>query len=148
MFIGFLVMHWTGPAWVAPRQRDMGFSIISPNDKGEKLYEPPQKLVDLCAPLSPMMFNDLYCLARPEVHTLSCGAARPGDFDEHIKALEFYDQIPETIGPIEKKLRAEMARVLGAEWCARWFEGVPHYVDMPGQVNVAEILRLWTYAKS
>jgi len=127
---------------------DMGVFIISPNDKGGKLYEPPQKLVELCAPLSPMAFNDLYCLARKEVHTLSCGAARPTDFDEHVRALEFYDKIPETIAPIEKRLRAEMERVLGVDWCARWFEGVPDYMNVPGEVNVSEILRLWTYAKS
>jgi predicted aldo/keto reductase-like oxidoreductase len=130
------------------RLRDMGVFIISPNDKGGKLYEPPKKLVELCAPLSPMQFNDLYCLARPEVHTLSCGASRPTDFDEHVRALEYYDRIPETIGPIEKRLRDEMERALGKDWCARWFEGLPQYVDVPGQVNVLEILRLWTYAKS
>jgi uncharacterized protein len=104
--------------------------------------------VDLCAPLTPMQFNDLYCLARPQVHTLSCGVARPGDFDEHIRALDHYDRIPETIRPVEQRLCEEMQRVLGADWCARWFEGLPHYVDVPGEVNVAEILRLWTYAKS
>jgi predicted aldo/keto reductase-like oxidoreductase len=41
-----------------------------------------------------------------------------------------------------------MERVLGTEWCKRWFEGVPQYVDVPGEVNVLEILRLWTYARS
>lgn len=111
-------------------------------------YAPPPKLVQLCAPLSPMQFNDLYCLARPEVHTLSCGAARPGDFDEHIRALEFYDRAAEVVAPIEKKLRAEMERTLGADWCARWFEGLPNYVEVPGEINLTEILRLWTYAKS
>ena len=95
-----------------------------------------------------MIFNDLYCLARPEVHTLSCGAARPADFDEHLKALEHYDDIAATIRPIEQRLRAEMDRVLGADWRERWFEGLPHYVDVPGEVNISEILRLWTYAKS
>lgn len=132
----------------AAAARDLGVFIISPNDKGGKLYDPPQKLVGLCAPLTPIAFNDLYCLARPQVHTLSCGAARPGDFDEHVRALEFYDRIPETIAPIEERLRAEMERALGADWCKRWFEGLPHYVDVPGTINVSEILRLWTYAKS
>ena len=147
-------LHWyfvndlNWPAVEAAHARDMGVFIISPNDKGGKLYEPPQKLVELCAPLTPMQFNDLYCLARPQVHTLSCGVARPGDFDEHVRALEYYDRIAETIAPIERRLREEMERVLGAEWCARWFEGLPQYVDVPGQVNVLEILRLWTYAKS
>jgi uncharacterized protein len=150
----YVNLHWyfvndfNWPAILAARRNDMGVFIISPNDKGGKLYEPPQKLTDLCAPLSPMIFNDLYCLARPEVHTLSCGAARPGDFDEHIKALEYYENIPATIAPIEKRLRSEMERMLGADWCARWFEGVPEYLEVPGAVNIREILRLWNYATS
>jgi len=45
-------------------------------------------------------------------------------------------------------LRDEMERALGKDWCSRWFEGLPQYVDVPGHVNVVEILRLWTYAKS
>jgi len=130
------------------RARDMGMFIISPNDKGGKLYEPPKKLVEMCAPLTPMQFNTLYCLARPEVHTLSCGAARPGDFDDHIGALKYYDRMAEVVPPIEKRLRDEMKRTLGDDWCARWFEGLPEYVDAPGEVNLIEILRLWTYAKS
>jgi predicted aldo/keto reductase-like oxidoreductase len=150
----YMNVHWyfvndlNWPAIEAAHKLDMGVFIISPNNKGGKLYEPPQKLADLCAPLSPMQFNDLYCLARPQVHTLSCGVNKPGDFDEHVAALEFYDKIPETIAPIEKRLRAEMERMLGADWCGRWFKGLPNYVDVPGQINVSEIARLWTYAKS
>ncbi|MDW8310723.1 MAG: aldo/keto reductase [Verrucomicrobiales bacterium] len=150
----YVNLHWyfvndlTWPAIEAAAARDMGVFIISPNDKGGKLYEPPPKLVELCAPLTPMQFNDLYCLARPQVHTLSCGVARPGDFDEHVAALQFYDRIPETIAPIEARLRAEMERTLGADWCARWFEGLPHFTEAPGGINVTEIVRLWTYAKA
>ncbi|MGZ8900025.1 MAG: aldo/keto reductase, partial [Limisphaerales bacterium] len=132
----------------AAHRLDMGVFIISPNDKGGKLYSPPQKMVDLCAPLSPMIFNDLYCLARPEVHTLSIGAARPTDFDEHVRALEHYDQSAEAIAPIEKRLRAEMERTLGASWCRDWFKGIPEYVNVPGEINIREILRLWMHAKS
>ena len=132
----------------AARKLDMGVFIISPNDKGGKLYEPPPRLTEMCAPLTPMQFNDLYCLARPEVHTLSCGAARPSDFDEHVAAMEYYDRITEIIGPIEKRWRAAMESALGRDWCERWFEGVPEYYDVPGEMNVREILRLWTYAKS
>jgi len=139
-------LNWAAVA--AARAKDMGVFIISPNDKGGKLQEPTARMAGLCAPLTPMQFNDLYCLARPEVHTLSCGVARPGDFDEHLRALDHYDQIPPVIAPIEARLRAEMVRVLGADWCARWHEGVPEFTEVPGEVNVLEILRLWTYAKS
>ncbi len=150
----YLNVHWyfvndlNWPALEAARALDMGVFIISPNDKGGKLYQPPQKLARLCGPLTPMQFNDLYCLARPQVHTLSCGASRPGDFDEHVRALEHYGRISEIISPSERRLRQEMQRALGAEWCERWPEGLPQYLDVPGQVNILEILRLWTYAKS
>jgi predicted aldo/keto reductase-like oxidoreductase len=150
----YMNVHWyfvndlNWPAIRAAQARDMGVFIISPNDKGGKLYEPPPKLVDLCAPLTPMQFNDLYCLARPQVHTLSCGAARPDDFDEHVRALDHYDDAAGVVAPIEQRLRREMDRALGSDWCQRWCEGLPHYVDAPGEVNVTEILRLWTYAKS
>ncbi|MBI4027576.1 MAG: aldo/keto reductase [Verrucomicrobia bacterium] len=150
----YVNLHWyfvnplTWPAVEAAAARDMGVFIISPNDKGGRLYTPPARMIEMCRPLTPMMFNDLYCLARKEVHTLSCGAARPGDFDEHIRALDHYGRIAETVAPIERRLRAEMERALGADWCARWHEGLPDYTDIPRHVNVIEILRLWTYAKS
>lgn len=131
----------------AATKRDMGVFIISPNDKGGKLYSPPDRLRELCSPLSPMQWNDLWCLSRPEVHTLSVGAAKPEDFDEHVAALKHYEQAAEISSPIEKSLRVEMESILGADWCARWTEGLPNYVDVPGQVNVQEIIRLYTYAR-
>jgi len=150
----FINLHWyfvNDLNWScieAAHARDMGVFIISPNDKGGKLYDPPAKLVNLCAPLSPMAFNDLYCLARPQVHTLSCGVAKPSDFDAHIAALAHYEQAAETVAPIEQRLRETMVQELGADWCARWSEGLPDYTEVPGQINITEILRLWTYAKS
>jgi uncharacterized protein len=150
----YVNLHWyfvnplNWPAIESAQALDMGVFIISPNDKGGRLYDPPRKLVELCAPLTPMQFNDLYCLARPQVHSLSCGVRRPGDFDEHLRALECYPPIAEQVAPIEARLREEMRRVLGADWCDRWFEGLPEYVEVPGQINLLEILRLWTYAKS
>ena len=144
----YFVNHLNWEAVKEANRLDLGLFIISPNDKGGKLYEPPPKLVELCRPLTPMQFNSLYCLARPEVHTLSCGAARPSDFDEHIAALEHYDRLTEAVAPIEARLREEMRRILGDDWCRSWFTGLPEYVNVPGEVNVLEILRLWTYAKS
>ena len=61
----YVNLHWyfvNDLNWVAveaAHARDMGVFIISPNDKGGKLYEPPPRLLELCAPLTPMQFNDL-----------------------------------------------------------------------------------------
>ena len=150
----YVNLHWyfvndfNWPAVEAAAARDMGLFIISPNDKGGMLYAPPPKMRELCAPLTPMAFNDLYCLARPQVHTLSVGAARPTDFDAHIAALEHYDRAEEIIAPIEQRLRGEIARVHGAEWTRGWDRRLPNYIDIPGEVNVQEILRLWHFAKA
>jgi predicted aldo/keto reductase-like oxidoreductase len=150
----YVNLHWyfvndlNWPAIQEATRRDMGVFIISPNDKGGKLYEPPAKLSRLCEPLSPMIFNDLYCLARPEVHTLSIGAARPSDFDEHIRALEHYEEAAAVIAPVERRLRAEMDAVLGAGWRDEWTRGIPEYTEAPGQINLLEIMRLWSFAKA
>jgi predicted aldo/keto reductase-like oxidoreductase len=138
-------LNWS--AVLAARRHDMGVFIISPNDKGGKLQEPGEKIRRLSAPLTPMQFNDLYCLHRPEVHTLSCGAAKPSDFDEHVAALAHYDNIPATIAPIEARWRAELLAAHGADWCHNWWCGLPNFGDVPGHINITEILRLWTYAQ-
>lgn len=150
----YVNLHWywvndrNWPAVQNAMRHDMGVFIISPNDKGGKLYEPPDKLVRLCEPLSPMVFNDLYCLMRPEVHTLSIGASRPSDFDEHVKAIGMLDRAAALVPPIVERLRAEMESSLGRDWLARWQDGVPEWENVPGGINVWEILRLWNYASS
>ena len=150
----YVNLHWyfvndfNRSAIDAATAHDMGVFIISPTDKGGMLFQPPPKLRELCAPLSPIQFNDLYCLAHPNVHTLSIGAARPEDFDEHLAALVHYDKAAATIAPIKRRLRAEIARVHGAEWAARWAEHLPNYADVPGEINVQEIVRLWHFAKA
>lgn len=150
----YVNLHWY---WVnqsnwsaieAAARQDMGVFIISPNDKGGKLYEPSDKLTNLCAPYSPMVFNDLFCLQRPEVHTLSIGASKPEDFEEHLRALSLWPQSTEVVATVETRLRAAMFETVGQEWCERWQEGVPNWEAAPGEVNIWEILRLWMYAKS
>ena len=148
----YVNLHWyfvndvNRPAMEAARRHDMGVFIISPNDKGGKLYEPPEKLVRLCAPLSPMQFNDLYCLANEDVHTLSLGAAKPSDFDEHVLGLARYGERAAIASDIAARLRAEMVAQLGADWCAHWMDGLPDWTRVPGHVNLWEIIRLWNYA--
>ena len=149
----YVNLHWyfvndlNRAALEAAHRRDMGVLIISPNDKGGKLYEPTPEWLEACAPLSPMQFNDLYCLARPDVHTLSIGAARPSDYDEHAAALEHYDRAAEVAAPIAARLKARLECELGADWVAGWWKNIPRWEEVPGHVNILQILRLWTFAK-
>ncbi|MEI8312205.1 MAG: aldo/keto reductase [Verrucomicrobiota bacterium] len=150
----YVNLHWY---WVnrsneraieAATRHDMGVFIISPNDKGGKLYEPPAKLSGFCEPLSPIAFNNLFCLRRPDIHTLSVGAARPSDFDEHIRSLAFLPDADKLVAEIDGRLVGEMENVLGADWCRDWEKGIPKWENCPGEINIWEILRLWNYAKS
>lgn len=150
----YINLHWyyinqtNWPAIEAAQAEDMGVFIISPSDKGGKLYSPPQKLVDLCAPLSPMVFNDLFCLCHPQVHTLSLGAARPSDFDEHLKVLPLLDQADTLLPPILARLHQALVAQLGESYAKTWQEGLPTYDKTPGQVNIPMILRLYHLATS
>ncbi|MEA5536725.1 aldo/keto reductase [Crocosphaera sp. XPORK-15E] len=121
---------------------DLGVFIISPCDKGGMLYKPPQKLVDLCYPLSPMLFNDLFCLSHPQIHTLSLGAAQPSDFDEHLKVIGLLEQADEILTPILNRLQTEAISSLGKDWVNSWYVGLPSYQETPGKINIPIILWL------
>jgi hypothetical protein len=122
--------------------RDMGVFIISPSNKGGLLYQPSNKLVELCQPLSPMIFNNLFCLSHHQVHTLSLGAAKASDFDEHLKVLPLLSQAEELLPPIIERLEKEAKRVLGADWVENWQIGLPNHEDTPGNINIHTILWL------
>ncbi len=144
----YFVNEFNWPAIVEAKKQDMGVFIISPTDKGGRLQEPPDKMRDLCAPLSPMQFNDLWCLNKPNIHTLSIGASRDSDFDEHVAALTHYENIEATIAPIQARIEEEVARLFGADWFKGWSQSLPLQHQTPEEVNVREILRLLTYGKS
>ena len=144
----YVNLHWyyinqlNWPAIAAATRHDMGVFIISPSDKGGRLYEPPQKLMDLCQPLSPMVFNDLFCLSHPQVHTLSLGAARPSDFDEHLKVLPLLEQAESILPPILQQLEEAAMDALGADWLKTWQVGLPEHEQTPEGINIPVILWL------
>ncbi len=144
----YVNLHWyyiNQINWLAieaATRHDMGVFIISPSDKGGMLYKPPQKLVDLCYPLSPMAFNDLFCLSHLQVHTLSLGASRPSDFDEHLKVINLLDRADEILPPILNCLEKEAIAQLGEDWYRTWDVGLPTYKETPGEINIPVILWL------
>jgi uncharacterized protein len=130
------------PAIDAAAARDMGVFIISPTDKGGRLQQPPSRLRELCEPLSPIAFNDLWCLGHPQIHTLSVGAARPSDFDEHVAALNRLPEAEALVPLIARRLEARYAEAVGADFARRWREGLPEWWEMPNRINVRRILWL------
>lgn len=150
----YVNLHWyyinqaNWSAIEAANRHDMGVFIISPSDKGGQLYKPPQKLVELCQPLSPMVFNDLFCLSHPQVHTLSLGASNPSDFDEHLKVLPLIEKADQILPPILERLEKTAIEQLGENWYQTWHFGLPRAEETPNNINIPVILWLQNLARS
>ncbi len=144
----YVNLHWyyiyqrNWQAVLEATKRDMGVFIISPSDKGGMLYDPPEKLVELCRPLHPIVFNDLFCLDRPQVHTLSIGAARPGDFDRHLETLDLLGRASDLLPPIMARLRQAWEAAIEPALREPFSIGLPEWEDVPGNINVQIILWL------
>jgi len=150
----YVNLHWyyinqrNWPAVLAARALDMGVFIISPTDKGGMLHRPTEKLSRLTAPLHPIVFNDLFCLDRPEVHTLSLGAAKPSDFDLHLEAVALYERRHEFLKPTMERLQAAMEAAVGKDFAHRFEEGLPSWHQTPNEINIPVITWLWTLLKA
>ncbi len=151
----FVNLHWyyiDQRNWAAIQEadkRDIGVFIISPCDKGGQLYKPPQKLTELCKPLTPMEFNDLFCLQHDAIHTLSIGASKPSDLDEHAEIIESLGNVHDTlIRPIVERLHTELVNTLGAYWVEHWNDGLPAPEDQEDKLCLYHILRIYNLAKA
>jgi predicted aldo/keto reductase-like oxidoreductase len=89
----------------------MGVFIISPVDKGGQLWRPSRTFASICESggLSPIAFNNLWIWAHKTatgdhaIHTLSVGAARPSDFDEHVESAKMLNKAAELTRPVDTK---------------------------------------------
>lgn len=144
----YVNLHWyyinqhNWPAVQLANERDIGVFIISPSDKGGMLYKPSDKLVQLCEPLHPIVFNCLFCLSHPEVHTLSLGASQPSDFDLQISSLALLDEANDILPPILERLQQAMHDAVGREVAERYAEGLPDWESTPGYINMPIVLWL------
>ena len=55
--------------------------------------------------------------------TLSLGAAKPSDFDEHLKVLPLLDKADKVLPPILERLEKEAIATLGQDWVENWKVG-------------------------
>jgi len=144
----YINLHWyfirqqNGPAIEAARAHDMGLFVISPTDKGGHLHSPSPRLSELCAPLHPIVFNDLFCLSAAGIHTISVGAAGPADLDLHLEAVALLPEAPRLLPPILERLENARAETLGAAWLKSWPLGLPEWPDTPGGINLPVLLWL------
>ena len=126
------------PAIALAARKDLGIFIISPADKGGRLYTPPEKLAQLCAPFSPLELNYRFLLSDRRITTLSVGAANP---DELITPLQVADaDYPLTGSEIAvfKRLEQHLETALNRDLCRQCHLCLP----CPEQINIPEILRL------
>jgi len=121
---------------------DLGVFIISPTDKGGHLHTPSTKMLELCSPLHPIVFNDLFCLRNKNVHTLSVGIAKETDFDLHLKAVSLLSESERYVPKIINRLREESINTLGLEWHQHWNRNLPSWEFTPGNINIPILLWL------
>ncbi len=121
---------------------DLGVFIISPSDKGGHLHTPSKKMLELCSPLHPIVFNDIFCLRNKNVHTLSVGISEESDFDLHLEAVSLLSESDKYIPKIVNRLRQESINTLGLEWYKYWNRNLPNWEYTPGNINIPVLLWL------
>jgi uncharacterized protein len=126
------------PAIQRAALKDMGIFIISPADKGGKLYTPPQKLQDFCYPFSPLELNYRFLLSNSRITTLSVGAANPEELIEPLRVADKTEKLtPEEITAFTN-LENHQNIALAAEKCSQCYACLP----CPENINIPEVLRL------
>jgi len=137
----YYFLQRNAPAIHAAAQRDMGVFIISPNDKGGKLYEPSETLADFTAPRSPIAFNARFCLRTPAVHTLSFGMSELDHFrflPEILQGDSFWQPTDlEIFNRLEKQKFTDPYS---------WFDGYS-IAPQASDINIPEVLRFRTMWK-
>ncbi|PMB53275.1 oxidoreductase [Fischerella thermalis CCMEE 5201] len=143
-FFEFVNLHYYyffqrhAPAIELAAIKDMGIFIISPADKGGRLYTPPPTLVNLCHPFSPLELNYRFLLSDPRITTLSVGPATPEELT-HVSGVADCDgQLTSEEITVFESLEKYKNLVLGTEQCSQCYECLP----CPENINIPEVLRL------
>ncbi|MBD2082035.1 aldo/keto reductase [Leptolyngbya sp. FACHB-17] len=132
----FVNLHYSfffqrnAPAIELAHQKDMGVFIISPADKAGMLHTPPQTLIDLCAPFSPLELNYRFLLSDSRITTLSVGAAKPEELD--LPDLEKDLSIEEAIDRLQARTAIDLNQ------CSQCYQCLP----CPESIHIPEVLRL------
>ena len=147
-FFDYINLHWyfinqtNSKVIDLAHKYDLGVFIISPTDKGGHLHTPSTKMLELCSPLHPIVFNDLFCLRNKNVHTISVGIANEKDFDLHLEAVSLLSESDYYIPKTLNRLQEEAKNSLGLEWYSHWDKNLPYWQNTPGGINIPVLLWL------
>ncbi len=142
--ISFINLHYyffnsrNAAAIELAHQRDLGIFIISPADKGGKLYTPSDKLKHLCAPFAPLLLTYRWLLSDPRITTLSVGPALPTELDWPLQVADHTSPLTQAEQAALAKLDHAQQAALGTEQCQQCYECLP----CPEAINIPEVLRL------
>ena len=150
-------------------KHDMGVFIISPYDKGGRLYAPSHLLRELMLPeMEPIQYGSSWLWYHEKhskgdkpapIHTIVCGAARPSDLDQPVMAalLSVTDETKEDFEAVSRRIQERKDLVLGKEWSRTWHVGLPNYTqsekygfqigNMVWLYNVIQIYGMLDFAK-
>ena len=118
--------------------KDMGVFIISPADKGGRLYTPPETLKQLCYPLSPLELNYRFLLSDRRITTLSVGPACPEELTEPLGVADNDTCLSPLEIEILERLEAQLVDTLKTDRCSQCYQCLP----CPEKINIPEVLRL------
>ncbi len=119
-------------------KKDLGIFIISPGDKGGRLYTPPEKLEELCAPFTPLELNYRFLLSNQAITTLSVGAANPAELTIPLQVADADDPLTVQEQAVFAKLERQLETSLTTDLCRQCYQCLP----CPAEINIPEILRL------
>ncbi|QSJ19476.1 aldo/keto reductase [Nostoc sp. UHCC 0702] len=143
-FFEFVNLHYyyffqrNAPAIQLAANKDMGVFIISPADKGGRLYTPPQTLKDLCQPFSPLELNYRFLLSDKRITTLSVGPANADELVEPLRVADCDGELTSAEISALERLEKQQKIALATDKCSQCYACLP----CPENINIPEVLRL------
>jgi predicted aldo/keto reductase-like oxidoreductase len=129
------------PAVDLAASKDMGVFIISPNDKGGQLFNPPEKLKKFTTPISPLQWNARFCLGHKAIHTLTFGLPETASFNDLNGIFPAHAPMSEKDQDILQKLDAEIAKVPFADFDGYTLENDPSGINIPETLRFRKLLK-------
>lgn len=153
------------------KEKDMGVFIISPFDKGGRLYAPSKKLRSITLPtLEPINYGALWLWSHaeqqqqnnsntnaaanvpPDIHTIVNGAARPSDLDQAAVAAYMYGtdkrRMVQKVNTVNQRLREVAVKTFDEDWIDTWFYGVPNCSTDDDKIMFGQMVWMYNLVKT